>query len=194
MNTNIVLKGKKVILRPLSLKDAKRFCDWLGDTEVTKFLTIHNMPKPSLAEEKAWIKKARIAKKQISFAVDSIDGTHIGSCSMRNIDSWNKNAELGIMIGDKKYWGQGFGTEAMSLLVKYGFDKLKLNSIYLHYIAFNVRALKSYKKVGFRVTGRYRQHVYSDGHFHDSMVMDILREEYLKKYKIPNIKNKKGKK
>lgn len=179
----IILKGKKVILRPLSLSDAPNFCKWVSDPEVTQFLSVHDMPKPSLKEEREWIKKAKLGKnRNLNLAVDTVDGIHIGSISLKKIDQFNKNAEFGIMIGHKKYWGQGCGTEATKLLVEYGFKKLKLHRIYLFYIAFNDRAGNAYKRVGFKTEGKMRDHIYRNGHFHDYIQMGILKNEYLKKH------------
>ena len=165
----------------MKVGDAANFCKWLGDSEVTKFLSAYYLPKPSLAEEKDWIKKSRRSKSNLHFSLDTIDGTHIGSASLKSIDKFNKHAEFGIMIGDKKFWGQGCGTEAGQLLIDYGFKKLKLHRIYLYLIAYNIRGLKSYQKLGFKVEGRFRQHWFIDGYFHDRIVMGMLREEYLKK-------------
>jgi len=183
MSTKVILKGKKVILRPLSLNDAPNFCNWLNDPEVTKFLSIHHLPKPSLKEEREWISKAKLRKNNLNLAVDTAEGIHIGSISLEKIDKFNKHAEFGIMIGDKKYWGQGYGTEAGKLMVDYGFKKLKLHRIYLYIIAYNIRAQKSYEKLGFRLEGSYRQHWMVEGNFHDRVVMGLLRDEYLKKKK-----------
>lgn len=180
--TEIILKGKKVILRPLSLKDALRFCKWLKDREVVKFLTMYDQAPPSLKEEQEWISQRQKDKNGVTFAIDTIDGTHIGSISLRNTKSKSKHALFGIVIGNKKYWGQGYGTEAGKLIVDYGFRKLKLHKIYLNIIAYNIRGEKSYKKIGFKREGVFREHILRDGVFHDKIWMAILRDDYLKKY------------
>ena len=182
---NIILKGKKVILRPLSLNDAPRFCRWLADQEVTKFLAIYESPAPSVKEEMEWIKKARRDKNNFRLAIDTIDGVHIGSIALNKIDRFTKRAEFGIFIGDKKYLGQGLGTQACQLIIDYGFKKLKLHRIYLRYIAYNIRGEKSYLKCGFKIEGRLRDHTFRDGYFHDQILMGLLAGEYLKKIRNP---------
>jgi len=97
-----------------------------------------------------------------------------------NVNTEAKMAEFGIFIGDKKYWGQGCGTEACRLIVDHGFRKLKLHRVYLRVLAYNIRGIKSYQKVGFKVEGRLKEHIYRDGFYHDEIVMGLLREEYLK--------------
>jgi len=179
MAKSVVLKGNKVVLRPLSVKDAARFCRWLKDREVTKFLSIYDLAPPSLKEEREWIKKK--SKSDVRFAIDTIDGQHIGSISLRLRGRSGKVAEYGIFIGDKKYHGQGLGTEAGRLIIDYGFRKLKLHRIFLRFIAYNFRGKRSYEKLGFSQEGIQRQHVFRNGHWHDQYLMGILAEEYLKK-------------
>ncbi len=179
--TKIILKGKKVILRPLSLKDAPRFCEWLKDPEATKFLSTHGQPPPSLKEERQWIAEQRRSKKNLVLAIDTVDGEHIGSISLRNIISRSRRANFGIAIGNQRYWGQGLGTEACKLIVDYGFRKFKLHRISLELIAYNIRGLKSYKKVGFKVEGRLRDYYWRGGYWHDQIKMGLLQSEYFQK-------------
>jgi len=181
----IRLKGKLVILRPLSLKDAPDFCRWFADPELTKFLfPWQHQAQPTLREERDWINESFKKKNNLNFAIDSSAGVHIGRISLKNIESSNEIAELGVIIGDQKYWGQGFGTEAIKLIIDYGFSKLKLNMIYLRYIAFNIQAEKSYRKVGFKPAGRYRQALKLNGFYHDECLMDLLRAEWVKARKL----------
>lgn len=175
------IKGKKIILRPLSIRDAKNFTKWLTDPEVTKFLEMHERPAPTLKEEKNYILKKKKEKDAVQFCIDAIDGEHIGTVALDKIDNYNKRAVFGIFIGNKKYWGQGCGTEAGKLIVDFGFKKLKLHRIHLNVYGFNIRGYKSYIKIGFKKEGVLRQHRYRDGFYHDDIVMGILRSDYLKK-------------
>lgn len=169
-----VLKGKKIILRPLSLKDAKNFCRWLSDHEVTKFLEIYEKSPPKLKEEREFIRKKKKSKNSAQFSIDTKDGTHIGTIALDKIDPYNKRAIFGIFIGDKKYWGQGMGTEAGKMIVDYGFKKLRLRRIFLHVYDFNIRGYKSYQRIGFKKEGVLREHRFRNGHFHDEIIMGIL--------------------
>lgn len=180
----VILKGKLVTLRPLSLKDAPRFCQWFDDWEVIQFLSSRiGKRAPTLKQERKWIADAKRNKEEIIFAIDANDGTHIGLVRLNSIDYIHKNAEYGIFIGDKKYWGQGYGTEAGKLMIDYGFRKLKLRMIYLRYVAFNIRGEKSYKKLGFKPAGRFRQAMYLNKCYHDHYLMDLLKDEFLKNLK-----------
>jgi len=83
------------------------------------------------------------------------------------------------VIGDKSQWGKGYATEAMELIIEYGFNQLNLNMIYLGVVQFNERAAALYKRVGFVEEGRLRQRVYRDGSYHDELSMSMLRTEWM---------------
>ena len=89
-------------------------------------------------------------------------------------------AEVGITIGEKEYQGKGYGTEAMEVLLEYGFKTVNLNRIQLRVYEFNSRAIKSYNKIGFVEEGRMRQGIFIKGKYHDIIFMSILQEEWLK--------------
>ena len=105
---------------------------------------------------------------------------------MEKFDSINRNAVLGIFIGDKEYRSKGYGKEAIELILDFGFNYLNLHEIKLDVMAFNERAQKCYKKCGFKEYGRRRESVYLNGKYYDVISMDILRREFTGDY----IKNK----
>jgi RimJ/RimL family protein N-acetyltransferase len=97
----MILKGQKVILRPVKLSDAERFVKWFSDPEVNKFMNYRNF---SLAFEKQYIKNRLKTKSKdnLHFCIDTKEGVHIGSCSLESISKIHKRATFGIIIGDKK--------------------------------------------------------------------------------------------
>ena len=104
--------------------------------------------------------------------------TPIGGVSLRNIDLTVGIAELGISIGRKDYWGRGFGTEAVVLLLDWAFAVLGLHNVMLTTYAYNERALRSYAKIGFREFGRRRGAQRLGDRRYDIVYMDILRSEF----------------
>ena len=88
-------------------------------------------------------------------------------------------ATLGIVIGEKEYWGKGYGTEAVKTMLRYAFHELGLNRVELETYSFNPRAQRCYERAGFRREGVRRGALYRDGKFHDIIIMGILREEFL---------------
>ena len=95
-----------------------------------------------------------------------------------NVDPVNRSAMLGIVIGEKGRWDQGYGQEAINLLLDYGFSLLNLNSVMLGTFSFNERALHCYEKVGFTTEGILRQEIYRRGQYHDALIMRMLRSEW----------------
>jgi RimJ/RimL family protein N-acetyltransferase len=102
----------------------------------------------------------------------------IGNSGFFSIDWRNRNAELGIFIGDKNYRDQGYGTEGVRLLLRHGFSTLNLHRIFLRVFEDNPRAIRAYEKAGFIHEGRQRQAEYHDGQFHDVLFMSVLRPEW----------------
>jgi len=111
------------------------------------------------------------------FAIEA-DGQLIGQCALFNHNAVNRTAELGITIGDRAYWGRGYGTEAIGLLIDYGFRHHNLHRIYLNVNGNNGRAIAVYKRCGFVEEGRLRAHVWSDGQYIDLIYMGILQHEW----------------
>ena len=95
-----------------------------------------------------------------------------------NVSERNHNAELGIVIGEKEYWSQGYGTDAIKTLLRYCFDELNYHKVYLRVYDFNTRGIRCYEKCGFRIEGRLRQHMFRHGAWHDEIVMGVLRDEF----------------
>ena len=103
--------------------------------------------------------------------------TLIGNCAVFDLDWAARSAELGIMIGEKSVWNQGYGTEVMTLLLKHGFETLNLNRVCLRVYAENVRARRAYVKAGFVEEGCMRQAVYKYGRYDDVILMSVLASE-----------------
>lgn len=139
----------------------------------------------SLQGEKEYLE--RNEDKDVAFAiVENNTNKLIGSIGLHKLDYINRTATLGIFIGDKDYRSKGYGAEAIRLISDFGFNYLNLNNIKLDLMEFNERALKCYKKCGFKEYGRRRKCKFINGKYYDSISMDILAEEFKESY----IKNK----
>jgi len=169
-----------VTLRELTLDDAEDRYQWCLDREVTKHL---NMPEkyPPFSQEEtlAWIDMC--IKRTNGYeqkAIMTKEGKHIGWIDLKNIDRLNKHAELGVAIGDKTYWGRGFGLAAMREMLQWGYQELGLNKIWLRVEVDNEKAIKSYRRMGYVDEGLLRQDRLRNGEFVDRLRMSILREEF----------------
>jgi len=179
------LVGKKCYLSPINIEDAEKYCDWLNDLEVSINLLTFSQ-QLGLERERIILQDMLKNSAQILAIVDLKEDKLIGNCSLFRINERNRKAEVGIFIGDKDYWNKGYGSEALSLLVDYGFNILNLNSIMLEVFSYNDRAVKCYKKVGFKEIGRRREALIRAGKKYDEIYMDILATEfksiYIKKF------------
>lgn len=174
-----ILKGKKVILKPMTLKDAPNFVHWFNDEAVTKFLGRQNTGI-TLNEEKKYIKKIARNKEQISWSIYTKEGIHIGSTDLHSLNLNNKKTDWGIIIGDKDYWNQGYGQDVLATILKYCFNTLKLNRFGLSVYNGNIAGIKCYKKCGLKKEGIKRQSIYRYGKYWDEIIMSILKSEYKK--------------
>ncbi len=170
------LVGEHIFLSPMNVDDADTYTRWLNDFNVTDGLGNSSMIT-TIDSEKEWLKNNT---NTYQFAIVEIDSeTLLGNCGLQNIDLIRQAAEVGLFIGDAENRSKGYGTEALNLILAYGFDYLNLNNIMLKVFAFNEVAINCYKKVGFKEIGRRRHSYYKKGEFFDEIYMDILREEYM---------------
>lgn len=179
-----ILKGPHVTLRSVKLSDAPNFVRWFSDKEVCRY--VHpGVYKINLAEEKKYLRKMSKSKTDWTYAITAEDGAHVGVTSA-HLNPLNKESGFGIIIGAKNYWGRGIAGECIRLLGDLVFNKLKYNRFHLRVIVENKRALTAYKKAGFKIEGRLREHLLSrvDEKFHDEYTMAILKKEWLKNNKL----------
>ena len=170
------LLGDRIYLSPRNSEDVELFTEWLNDFEITDY-TDRSGILTTLAGEKKYLEEN--ASPEASFVIVTIeDNKMIGTVSLEDINSINRTATLGIFIGDKNYRDKGYGTEAIRLILEYGFKYMNLNNIKLDLMAFNTRALKCYEKCGFKEYGRRRKCKFINGKYYDSISMDILAEEF----------------
>jgi RimJ/RimL family protein N-acetyltransferase len=176
-----MIYGDRIRLRHVEREDLPQFVEWLNDPEVYQGLSMHT--PLSMAEEENWfenILKGPIDERPLVIeAMEDDEWRVIGNSGFHNLDWRSRNAELGIFIGDKTYWDQGYGTEVVKLLLRHGFSTLNLHRIYLRVFEDNPRAIRSYEKAGFVHEGRLRQGEFHDGQFHDVLFMSVLRPEWV---------------
>ena len=170
--------GKLVRLRALEPEDAERAYRWINDREVTQFL-MARYPF-SLAAERDWAAQASKTNDyhDLRFVIETLDGVEIGICGLHHGRPEDRLADLGIMIGEKEYWSQGYGTDAMLTLLRFAFYQMNLNKVTLGVFEINPRARAVYEKCGFIEEGRGREEYYQDGRYIDVIRMGVLRREF----------------
>jgi RimJ/RimL family protein N-acetyltransferase len=151
---------------------------WLNDPEVTRYLETGIFPT-SQEDLEHYYESLRGSRDQVLFAIEELTRKqHIGNVKLGPIHWVHRSATLGILIGEKAYWGKGVGQEATRLMVEYGFFRLNLNRINLGVFADHESAIRCYTKAGFKVEGHFRQALFRDGAYKDHLWMAVLRSEY----------------
>lgn len=194
-----MLIGERVRLRALEREDAPACWRWMNDPDVREHLLVIT-PMSRHAEER-WIEAWAERKDDNVFAVDAKvagspsmvlnghlplspdalaedDWRHIGNVGLHKVDLLHRVASAGIAIGEKDCWEQGFGRQALILLLRFAFHELGMNRVELEVFAGNQRAQKTYRAVGFVQEGVRREGAYKHGCFVDCIQMGILRGEF----------------
>jgi RimJ/RimL family protein N-acetyltransferase len=172
------IAGEKCYLSPCAPEDAESWAKWDNDLEVALPLGDEAYTPFALEKSQEIVGGVIQGQHHVFSIVDLATDALIGRCMLFDVDPINRKAMLGIVIGEKGYWGQGYGQEATRLLLDYAFNLLNLNSVMLGTFAFNQRAIHCYERVGFRVIGRRRQARIIAGIKHDVLLMDILAKEF----------------
>ncbi len=175
------MEGNLVRLRAYEKSDLDAAMKLINDEEITDLLGGEMLAYPvsSIAEEKFIEAAAVLSDKQKTFVIETLaEPRYIGTISFNAINWLNRSAGVGIVIGDKSLWGKGYGTDAMRVMMRLGFDKMNLHRLWLHVHDYNLRAIASYEKCGFKSEGVLRQEHFKRGRYHDTIVMGILESEY----------------
>jgi RimJ/RimL family protein N-acetyltransferase len=170
-----MIRGERVVLRAIERQDLANYVEWFNDPVVLEYFGRY---RPlSLAEEEEWYEQMLQDPKTCNFAVE-LEGRHVGGAGFDKIDGRNASAEVGLFIGLPELWDQGLGFDILQSLLRFGFEQLNLNRIYLRVFARNERAVHLYEKLGFRHEGRWRQAEFRNGQYQDMLWMSVLREEW----------------
>ena len=168
-----MITGNKIRLREKKLADAINDYSWQTDSELTQLDAAQQQTitfSQYLSIYASELRHSTSTRHQ--FAVETLDGKHIGNCGYYGVDEIKGEAELGIMIGNRDYWGNGHGADAVTALVSYVFRQTNLNRLYLKTLDWNIRAQKCFQKCGFTYYG----HMVRDGF--NFALMEIHREQW----------------
>lgn len=179
-NERIVFcSGKRIILRPIMRKDVKKCLVWMNDLEITQYVT--RFFPASEIEEEEWIEKIHKRENDITLAIELKNSIYIGNVGIHAIRWKDKIGTIGICIGEKKYWGKGYGKETLDLIIQYAFNTLNLRKLCLSVFDFNKRAYKCYLKCGFKEEGRRKEQYFRNGKYNDEILMGIFRSDWIRK-------------
>jgi len=160
-----MISGKNIFLKGLNPKERKQIKGWGKDPEIARFTEIYEKPKKKL--------------KVVAFGIhDKASLKLIGDIAISSIDLKNRHAEIGLTIGDKNYWGKGYGMDSVKTATNYCFNKLNLNKVYLDVWEDNKKAIRCYNKCGFKIDGILRKHVKKGKRYYNKIIMSILKQEW----------------
>jgi RimJ/RimL family protein N-acetyltransferase len=172
-----MLAGRLVVLRPLRSADRVRSVRWRNDPDIRDNILGYRFPVTE-AMESDWVDavlKDQSRTRVVLAIEDKSDGALVGFVYLNNIDWFARNAEFGILIGERSRHGKGLAREALSLVADYAFESLNLHKLYLRVVAFNKRALRLYRAFGFVDEGVQRQQAYLRGRYYDVLLMGLIR-------------------
>ncbi|MDR2590882.1 MAG: GNAT family N-acetyltransferase [Oscillospiraceae bacterium] len=168
--------GENLFLSPISIEDAEQYTKWLNDPAVAIPLG-HYKNMMSLSNEKKALEG--LTTEGHNYAIILKDAERlIGNIGFFDINHISRRATIGLFIGEAEMRGKGYGTEAIRLLLKFGFDTLNLHNIMLQCDSDNKQGIACYKKVGFQEFGRRRSSTFKNGCYLDTVHMDILSTEF----------------
>jgi RimJ/RimL family protein N-acetyltransferase len=172
------IPGRLVVLRRHVPANLAAFRRWYGDREIGRLARYQDAPMAPGDIDRFF--QARVTGTGSFAMAIHLQGSDrlIGSCALSQLDGDNGSALFHITIGEKDCWGRGFGTEATRLMVDHAFGALGLHRVGLAVFAFNERAIRSYRRVGFVEEGRSREAIWRDGSFWDEIQMSILEREW----------------
>ena len=168
---DVVARGRKTVVRRKRMTDAADEYAWRCDEELARFDASRPVHIPFPQYERNWSFDMRFTDTPgRSFAVEDENGRHIGNIMYYNHDTARREAELGISIGLRDWWAQGYGTDAVATLVAHLFRTTDLQRLYLHTLDWNRRAHRAFEKAGFADCGS----AWRDGH--TFIVMEVRRQ------------------
>lgn len=177
-STEPMLKSEHVGLTHITFADLPILLGWINDREQVLFNSAYKPVNEDQHQE--WFESILRRPDVVLYGIRLLKtGTLIGSCQLHNINPVHRHAELQIRLGDPAQRGHGYGTEAVRLLLKFGFNDLNLRRIYLHVFNNNLGAIRAYEKAGFVREGLLRKAAFIDGEYLDVVVMGILHEDYV---------------
>jgi diamine N-acetyltransferase len=171
-----MIQGRLVVLRPVEERDLPLLARWRNAPENRRFFFSPFPINPG--GQKKWYEGLLADRNRVMFMIDSRDGETVGVIGLDKIDWRNQEAEYGQILLDPAQRGQGYAEEAVSLLIIYAFDELNLHRLYAIIYAYNRGVVEGIQVSGFKVEGVLRQAAFTEGKFHDKVIVALLREEW----------------
>ena len=176
-----IIIGGRVRLRPLAEADLPLRVQWYNDPGIRKTLTVTEQFE--LEKTRRWFLGTQTNVGRVDFFIETLDGQPMGVTGLLHIDREHATAECFCVIGEKAFWGGGFGTEIHSVLIQWAFEHLGLEKIWASIRTNNPAIYKVVQKLGFQIEGTLRQEMVLEGSRQDLYRIGVLRKEFTPTHK-----------
>jgi RimJ/RimL family protein N-acetyltransferase len=176
-STPAFIEGDRIELRPFKVENAEIYLVWYNDLQIRR---LSRMIKPLIIEKfREGIKTTNSSNSRIKFEIwHKEDQKPIGDIGLGNIEYHDRNAEFGVVIGEKDYWGQNYATEAIGLILKYAFEEVNLHKVYATISAWNIGSERAAIKAGLNLEGTKKEDWFIDGEYVDTHIYSIFKRDW----------------
>lgn len=176
------LQGKRIYLREVRLSDVNEcYYHWMNDSSITRYLESRFFPN-DLESLKEYVIRMQKDPNSLFLAIIMKESErHIGNIKLGPIDWVHRLADVGVLIGDKSFWGKGYATEAIGLVASMAFEKINLHKLTAGYYSENKGSAAAFRNNGFVVEGVRRRHRFCEGDYTDTVVLGLLKEDLNRK-------------
>ena len=175
-----ILEGTKARMVPLDIENhLDNYVRWLNDLEVTKYMLIGDCVMTQMQEREILMRLATGSDSDRFWAIETIDGEHIGTTALHQINHVHGTAMSGSFIGDKGCWGKGIGAELCKMRAWYAFTVLNLRQIHSSHLEGNEASRKMLEKAGYTKVGCWPKRFWKQGAYCDESLYLLTREQWL---------------
>jgi RimJ/RimL family protein N-acetyltransferase len=181
--TDSIWQGELIRLRAVEPEDWQEFHAWNADTEVARLCYFIPFPSSTEAQRQRAQETAQSQGKDdaFDFVIETLEGEFVGSINTHHCERRNGTFQYGVAIR-REHWRRGYASEAIRLVLRYFFDELGYQKVTVHTYDFNSASIQLHEKMGFTHEGRLRRMAYTDGAYHDDVVLGMTAEEFRGKY------------
>lgn len=172
------LSDDRVTLRGMLRSDLELYRTWVDNPEVTHYMEMGWRPCSDHDLEKTYVEATQSPTDVVMVIEENATGKAIGTTGLYLINWPGRRTQFRILIGEPSCFGKGYGTSATRLIVKYGFERLNMETIYLGANQDNIGATRAYEKAGFTHDGVQPNFIYNNGRYYNAVMMSIVRSQY----------------
>jgi RimJ/RimL family protein N-acetyltransferase len=171
-----VIQGKLIRLWSVERHDLLKNYQWANDRELIRLAGMNPLPK-SVWEVERWYETSTTSPSTQIFAIKSLDGEYLGNIELADMEVRVGRAEVGVLVGERSFWGKGIGSDAVYTLCKFAFEELRMHRLEARVLEHNERARRIFEKVGFKSEGIERESHYAEGKWWNVTLLGLLERE-----------------